>query len=376
MRNLLLIFLIILANKSVAYEKIVGTAGNEIYATAIAQFLYPWAMTFVSEEFLLVTTKPGQLWLVSKDGKKQQVAGVPKPIVAGQGGMGDVLVHPDFNHNRFVYLSLVQSSDSGKTRHATVVRGKLTLTDAPELRELETIWKQSPSLRGTGHFSHKLAFGPKGSEQEGKIFITSGDRQEKKVAQRWDMALGKIIRLNDDGSLPLDNPFQDRGELAKSFWTLGHRNALGITFDADNKLWANEMGPKHGDELNLIERGQNYGWPIVSNGNNYDGTEIPDHGTRPEFFAPKAYWVPTIAPSGLVIYNGSHFAEWQGDAFMGGLKSRALIRVEMDESMAREAERFQWGKRIREVEEGPEGLLWVLEDDSKGRLIKLKRRIN
>ena len=151
---------------------------------------------------------------------------------------------------------------------------------------------------------------------------------------------------------------------------------MGITFDSENKLWANEMGPKHGDELNLIEAGRNYGWPIVSNGNNYDGTEIPNHEARPEFFAPKAYWVPTIAPSGLVIYNGSHFAEWQGDAFMGGLKSRALIRVEMDESMAREAERFQWGKRIREVEEGPEGLLWVLEDDSKGRLIKLKRSIN
>ena len=371
MRNILSILIIIFANQSAAFEKIVGTAGNEIYAKAVAQFLYPWAMAFVSDEFLLVTTKPGQLWLVAKDGKKQQVAGVPKPIVAGQGGMGDVVIHPDFNKNKMVYLSLVQSSDNGKTRHAVVVRGKLTLTGSPKLSELETIWKQLPPMRGAGHFSHKMAFGPKGSKQEGKLFITSGDRQEKMVAQRWDMALGKIIRLNDDGSLPLDNPFQGQGELAKSFWTLGHRNALGITFDSENKLWANEMGPKHGDELNLIEPGQNYGWPIVSNGNNYDGTKIPDHGTRPDFFAPKVYWVPTIAPSGLIIYKGKHFANWRGEAFMGGLKSRALIRVELDDKMAWEAERFQWGKRIREVEEGPDGLLWVLEDDSKGRLIKL-----
>ena len=372
MRKFVSILIISLATQSAAFEKIVGTAGNEIYAKAVAQFLYPWAMTFVSDEFLLVTTKPGQLWLVSKDGKKLQVTGVPTPLVAGQGGLGDVLVHPDFDKNNLVYLSLVKSFDKGKTRQAVVVRGKLNLTGSPQLSELKTIWKQVPSMRGAGHFSHKMAFGPKGSKQEGKLFITSGDRQEKMFVQRWDMALGKIIRLNDDGSLPLDNPFQDHGELAKSFWTLGHRNALGIAFDPENKLWANEMGPKHGDELNLIESGQNYGWPIVSNGNNYDGTKIPNHETRPEFSAPKAYWVPTIAPSGLVFYGGSHFEEWKGAAIMGGLKSRALIRVEIKDKMAREAERFQWGKRIREVEEGPEGLLWVLEDDSKGRLIKIK----
>ena len=372
MRTFLLILIISFANQAVAFQKIEGTAGTDIYAKAIAQFVYPWAMTFVTHEQLLVTTKPGLLWLVSKEGRKKQVVGVPKPIVSGQGGLGDVVAHPDFDKNKFIYLSLVQSGDNGATRSAVVMRGKLILSDTPEIIDLETVWTQMPDRRGAGHFSHKLAFGPKGSEHEGKLFITSGDRQEKMVAQRWDMALGKIIRLNDDGSLPADNPFQDRGDLAKSFWTLGHRNMLGIAFDAENKLWANEMGPKHGDELNLIERGQNYGWPIVSNGDNYDGTTIPDHDTRSEFFAPKAYWVPTIAPSGLVIYSGKHFLKWQGAAFMGGLKSRALIRVEIEGKAVREAERFQWGKRIREVEEGPDGLLWVLEDDTEGRLIKIK----
>ena len=372
MHKTLLIILIVLGTQVSAFEKIKGTSGSDLYAKAVAQFSYPWAMTFITEDFLLITTKPGKLWLVTKDGKKRQVTGVPKPFVIGQGGLGDVVAHPSFKNNQFVYLSLVQSADNGVTKSAVVMRGKLLLSESPTLTELETIWTQMPAKRGSGHFSQKIAFGPMGSDHEGKLFITSGDRQAKIVSQQWDMALGKIIRLNDDGSLPADNPFQDKGELAKSFWTLGHRNALGIAFDANNKLWANEMGPKHGDELNLIERGQNYGWPIVSNGNHYDGTAIPAHNTRPEFTAPKAYWVPTIAPSGLVIYSGKHFLNWQGDAFMGGLKSRALIRVGIDGNMAKEAERFEWGMRIREVEEGPDGLLWVLEDDTNGRLIKLK----
>ncbi len=174
------------------------------------------------------------------------------------------------------------------------------------------------------------------------------------------MALGKIIRLNDDGSVPGNNPFQNRGELARSFWTLGHRNLLGISFDQNGRLWSHEMGPKHGDELNLIEPGQNYGWPVVSNGDNYSGAEIPDHDTRPEFAPPKAYWVPSIAPSGLVIYSGDHFDQWKGQAFIGGLVSRALIRVSINGEDAREAERFRWGKRIREVEQGPKGALWVV----------------
>ncbi len=185
------------------------------------------------------------------------------------------------------------------------------------------------------------------------------------------MALGKIIRLNDDGSVPKDNPFQDKGALAKSFWSTGHRNLLGIAFDGEGRLWAHEMGPRHGDELNLIHPGRNYGWPIVSDGDNYDGSRIPDHATRPEFEAPKASWVPSIAPSGLVIYDGDVFANWQGNALIGGLVSRALIRVALTGPNAQEAERFRWGKRVREVEQGPAGHIWVLEDGDNGRLLKL-----
>ena len=349
-----------------------GTGGNILTATSIASFANPWAMTFVNKDLLLVTTRLGKLWLVSPDGKRIEVAGIPEPLVGGQGGLGDVVLHPDFANNALIYLSLIEADDDGATRGAFVVRGKLSISEKPMLTDVERIWTQSPKRRGGGHFSHRIAFGPRGSPQEGKLFITSGDRQEQKPAQRWDMALGKVIRLNDDGSLPVDNPFQDKGDLAKSFWTLGHRNPLGIAFDEKGQLWINEMGPKHGDELNLIKPGQNYGWPIVSNGDNYDGTEIPDHDTRPEFAAPSAYWVPSIAPSGLVIYSGSQFPNWNGNAFIGGLVSRALIRVELKGAQATEVERFAWGKRIREVEQGPDGALWVLEDRFAGRLLRLK----
>ncbi|MEP1208928.1 MAG: PQQ-dependent sugar dehydrogenase [Rhizobiaceae bacterium] len=348
-----------------------GSSGGKLTAMAITDFNSPWAMTFLPSGEMLVTTKPGKLWLVSQDGSKRPVGGLPKIAVGGQGGLGDVVPHPDFASNGLIYLSFVQLGNDNRTRGAVVVRAKLQMSGSAKISNLETIWNQTPRTSRRGHFSHRIAFGPKGSAQEGKLFITSGDRQAQKPAQNWRMALGKIIRLNDDGSVPKDNPFQDKGDLAKTFWSTGHRNLLGISFDLENRLWSHEMGPRHGDELNLIEAGQNYGWPIVSNGNQYSGAEIPNHDTRPAFAAPKAYWVPSIAPSGLVIYSGDKFPDWKGDALIGGLVSRALIRVDLDGTNASEAERFSWGKRIREVEQGPEGNLWVLEDKQGGRLLKL-----
>jgi glucose/arabinose dehydrogenase len=211
-----------------------------------------------------------------------------------------------------------------------------------------------------------MAFSP-----DGKLFITSGERQKQSPAQDWAQNLGKIIRLNPDGSIPEDNPFQDKGQLAKSFWSLGHRNLLGIAFDEQGQLWTHEMGPRHGDELNLIVRGDNYGWPIVSWGNQYSGIDIPDHDTRPDFNAPEVYWVPSIAPSGLIIYSGNLFKEWRGNALIGGLVSKALIRVDLTGDTIEEVERFSMGKRIREVEQGPDGAIWLLEDKVGGRLLRL-----
>ncbi|MCI5118857.1 MAG: PQQ-dependent sugar dehydrogenase, partial [Candidatus Electrothrix sp. LOE1_4_5] len=203
-------------------------------------------------------------------------------------------------------------------------------------------------------------------------FITSGDRQKQQPAQSWTQNLGKVIRLNEDGSVPPDNPFQDKGELAKTFWTLGHRNSLGIAFDKQGRLWTHEMGPRHGDELNLIVAGDNYGWPVVSWGDQYSGIPLPDHDTRPEFHAPETYWVPTVAPSGLIIYSGSLFPDWQGNALLGGLRSESLVRIRIQGNQAKEVERFDMGERIREVEQGPGGAIWVLEDGREGRLLRLR----
>jgi glucose/arabinose dehydrogenase len=179
--------------------------------------------------------------------------------------------------------------------------------------------------------------------------------------------LGKIIRLNLDGSVPNDNPFADRGGVTAEVWSLGHRNPLGLAFDASGRLWDVEMGPMGGDELNLVRRGANYGYPIVSNGDHYDGRDIPDHHTRPEFAAPAVWWNPVISPSSLLFYGGDEFPDWRGDAFIGGLSSQSLVRIEFDGETAREAERFQMGRRIRAVEQGPDGAIWLLEDGRPGR---------
>src|SRR5690606_25349078 len=190
-------------------------------------------------------------------------------------------------------------------------------------------------------------------------------RQKFDPAQDMQSNLGKMIRLDDDGSAPADNPFADQGGVAAQVWSLGHRNLLGIDFDAQGRLWEVEMGPMGGDELNLVVRGGNYGYPIVSNGDHYDGRVIPDHDTRPEFNAPKAWWTPVISPSSLMIYSGAMFPDWQGDGFIGGLSSQSLVRVEFDGDSAREAERLELQKRIREVEQGPDGAIWLLEDGTR-----------
>ena len=373
MRTVILILLINFASNTWANSVVTGSAGGRLEGKVVSQFNNPWAMSFINSDNLLVTTKSGKLWLINTGGEQSLVSGVPNVFAGGQGGLGDVVLHPNYKKNKLIYVSYINSDDEGRTRYASVIRGTLENLDKPQLKNIETIWKQTPAQSGKGHFSHRIAFGLDGTQHTGKIFITSGDRQEQTPAQQWDMALGKIIRLNEDGTVPMDNPFQDKGDLAKTFWTVGHRNALGIAFAKDGQLWAHEMGPRHGDELNLIVAGENYGWPIVSEGNHYGGTRIPAHETRPEFMDPKLYWVPTVAPSGLIFYEGDEFSEWNGNAFIGGLKSKALVRISFNNGEPFEAERFSWSKRVREVEMGHDGAIWVLEDGSSGRLIKFTK---
>jgi glucose/arabinose dehydrogenase len=346
------------------------TIGGAFVATSVASFNEPWAMTFLPDGRLLVTEKKGALKVHTLGGKTGNVTGVPKVAYGGQGGFGDVVLHPNFASNNLVYVSYAEPGE-GSTRGGAVARAKLTL-DAQgggALSDLNVIWRQAPKVEGNGHYGHRIAFGP-----DGYLWITSSERQKFDPAQDMRSNLGKIVRLKDDGSVPSDNPFANQGGVTAQTWSLGHRNMLGIAFDAQGRLWAHEMGPAGGDELNLIERAANYGYPIVSNGDHYNGRSIPDHNTRPEFKEPKVTWNPVISPAGFIIYRGKLFPNWQGSGFIGGLSSESLVRVAFDGTSAREAERFAMDARIREVEEGPDGAIYVLEDDrnsSRGRLLKL-----
>jgi aldose sugar dehydrogenase len=343
------------------------TVADKFVATPMAKFNEPWAMTFLPDGRLLVTEKKGALKVHAMGGRSGEVTGVPKVAYGGQGGFADVVLHPDFATNQLVYLSYAEAGEGDK-RGAAVARAKLTLDQngGGSLSSLEVIWRQTPKVEGKGHYGHRIAFG------NGYLWITSGDRQKFDPAQDMQANLGKVLRLQDDGSVPADNPFAQQGGVTAQIWTLGHRNPLGIAFDAQSRLWVHEMGPAGGDELNIIERGENYGYPLVSNGDHYGGRSIPDHSTSSKYKAPVVTWNPVISPAGFIIYRGSLFPDWKGSGFIGGLSSEALIRVSFDGSSAREVERFDMDARIREVEEGPDGAIWLLEDGrSGGRLLKL-----
>jgi glucose/arabinose dehydrogenase len=279
-----------------------------------------------------------------------------------------VILHPQFASNGIVYVSYSEPGDGGKSG-AAVARAKLVLEgNGGRLDGLTVIWRQVPKVSSGGHWGHRMAFGP-----DGKLWVTSSERQQFTPAQDMASNLGKIVRLNDDGSVPSDNPFFAQGGVTAQIWSLGHRNMLGLAFASDGKLYSHEMGPRGGDELNVIEKGANYGYPIVSNGDHYSGRDIPDHPTRPEFRAPLVSWTPVISPAGFIIYSGKRFPDWAGSGFIGGLSSESLVRVEFGDGTAREAQRFDMGQRIREVEQGPDGAIWLLEDGrgGGGRLLKL-----
>jgi aldose sugar dehydrogenase len=347
--------------------------GNRPFTvTEIAEFSTPWAMAFLPgsgvplTNMALLTEKEGKLWLVDvTNGQRTAVSGVPSVKVAGQGGLGDVMPHPDFAGNRRVYLSFAEAGGGG-TSGAALGYGTLDLSNsaAPALRDFKVIWRQQPKVSGDGHFSHRIAFGT-----DGFIYLTSGDRQKMEPAQDFSGNLGKVLRLTDEGAPAPGNPWASRGGVAAEFWTMGHRNGLGLQFAPDGRLWESEMGPEGGDEINLIISGRNYGWPRASNGSHYGGGPIPDHKPGDGFEAPKVWWTPSISPGSLMIYTGDKFPQWKGDALVGALSGKALIRIDINGDRARKADQWPMGERIRAVDQGPDGSVYLLEDE--GRLLRL-----
>ena len=346
--------------------------------TVMADFDAPWAMTFLPDGRMLVTEKAGRLLLVSADGTSRQTVTGTLPVdSAGQGGLMDVVLSPNFRKDNLIYFSFSEARPGGKS--VALARGQLHFsggsmcdnlgTDCstppdPELTDAAVIFRANQAVEGNGHYSGRIAFSPDGKY----LFFTNGDRQKFTPAQDPKVTLGKVLRLTLDGQPAPDNPLAAKG-FHPAVWSYGHRNLLGIAFDAQGRLWEQEMGPKGGDEVNLIEPSKNYGWPNASNGSHYDGRDIPDHTASDGYEPPKVSWNPVISPGGLMIYSGSMFPAWRGDAFIGGLSSKALVRVDLNGTTATKGDQWTLGKRIREVEQGPDGAIWLLQDE--GALVRL-----
>ena len=370
--------------------------------TQVATFNLPWRIAFLPDGRMLITEKVGPLWLVTQEGAKTPVANVPPVLYQGQGGMLGVFLSPHYATDRNVYLTYSEPGEGGSS--LAVARARLSIGEGTaSLDGLQVLWRQMPKGRG-GQFGAQIAFSPDGRY----LFLAVGDRMRMTPAQDPNQELGKILRLTLDGkpapgnpmagktgaaSVPLIDPPRDT-EAAKAAavvstytfpgpnsapaetWTSGHRTPYGLAFAPDGRLWEVEHGPRGGDELNLIEPGKNYGWPLVSYATNYDGVPIPSPDTRPDLTKPVIYWTPIIAPGSLTFYTGTMFPQWRGSALVGGLATRTLNRITFDgKGGATPAERWDVGHRIRDVEVGPDGALWMLEDANSGGLFRVTPRV-
>lgn len=338
--------------------------------TEVVDLTAPWAMTFLPDGRMLVTEKAGELLLLSADGQQRRTLATIPVDSAGQGGLMDVVLAPGFATNRQVYFSYSAAGAGGKG--VVLARGVFDAQPGAErLHRIEELFRATPFVEGDGHYSGRIAFAPDGKH----LFFTNGERMKFDPAQDPKATLGKVLRLTLDGKPAPGNPLAAKG-FHPAVWSYGHRNLLGIAFDRAGNLWEQEMGPKGGDEVNLVLPGRNYGYPLVSDGDHYDGRAIPDHNTRPDLEAPKVSWNPVISPGGLMVYSGRMFPEWKGDLFIGGLSSQALVRVNVDGTTAKKGDQWPMGTRIREVEEGPDGAIWLLEDGLRGaggKVLKLTR---
>ncbi len=337
--------------------------------TTIAQGLeYPWGMAFLPDGRFLVSEREGRLRLVGDDGLDDEpITGLPDNMyIEGQGGLLDVVVHPDFEQNKLVYFSYAGSDEGG----AGTEVARANLHDK-KLENLEVIFRADPKTDGQNHYGSRLLFAP-----DGTLFITLGDRYAfMKEAQNRGNHLGTIIRINDDGSFPLDNPFFGNLNHKPEIYAYGVRNAQGIALrPSDNSIWYHEHGPRGGDELNILKAGSNYGWPEITYGIDYSGAVISDKTDAPGMEQPVVFWDPSIAPSGMDFYDGDQFPAWKGDIFLGALAHRHLRRLKLEGNVVIEQEVLlqDLGERVRDVKSGPDGFLYILTDSHDGKILRLE----
>jgi aldose sugar dehydrogenase len=328
---------------------------------------HPWAVAFLAEGRLLVTERPGRLRMVGKDGTlSEPLTGVPKVQAGGQGGLLDVVLSPSFAQDRLVYLSFSEPGEGGAS--TAVARGRL---GERGLDDTQVIWRQQPKVGGPMHFGSRLVFRP-----DGTLFVTVGDRySQRDRAQDLSTTIGKVIRINADGSVPKDNPFVGREGARPEIWSYGHRNVQAAALDPQGQLWTVEHGARGGDELNNPQPGRNYGWPIITYGIDYSGAKIGVGTARPGMEQPAYYWDPVIAPSGAVFYHGDQFPDWKGHLFVGSLNPGRLVRLKLADGRVTEEARYAIGsgERVRDVRQGPDGALYVVIDASRGRVVRLDR---
>lgn len=347
-----------------AEDRSIETDTGTIKIETLAEGLNrPWGMAFLPDGRILVTERAGELRILSADGTlSQPLKGVPKVVAKGQGGLLDVALDPGFEENKLVYLSYAEAGEGGAG--TAVARGRL---EGDGLDAVQVIFRQTPKVSGRNHYGGRLEFAP-----DGTLFVTLGDRFKFEPAQDLSGHIGKIVRINPDGSVPADNPFIGQNEAQPEIWSLGHRNVQSAAIHPETgKLWALEFGPMGGDELNIPAPGGNYGWPAVSWGKHYGGDDIPNPPTRPEFADAVRHWTPVISPSGTTFYEGDAIPGWTGNLLIGGLSSEAIIRLTLDGEAVTGEERIPIGVRVRDVKQGPDGSVYALTDERNGKVLRL-----